>query len=655
MLHYRLFVEVDDPHEGVEKRAREQLYSWVRSQRLDADELTLGREVELGPRAIGSLAESIRGNGDRSLRAVITQTNTKGEWTTQLTVHTPANMRAKPWLWLDLTGPDNIIGKPPRLARDLLKVFDATTGAVRQGEAQVVQDIEGVRELVEALCDPARRTLVFVAGSDPRFPFPDWIGHVRTLLRDTVGMAGGYVLTPVATNQFNNAFGPLHEVSPWTVRTFRPGVEPDNADDGRRHKVLSLDRIIADSTRRLARLLGRRAWEAALETPLPPIAIRVDRAFAKLINADLVASLDAPAADTRELGKLARLAVIPVEPHPSAEHDLATPDIKPPSRNRDEGTDTPAEEPPARPAHHDHIAPDAVPPDVGLVAAGAEVSAGTDVVLLQAVELVLGGGPLTVERIREWGDFAERGRRAASNRNAIDSRLKAYEERVATLEAEQQELRRRLEDSQLDTAAAEDERARAATELRRLQKLLLTTNQVEQIWVTGEAEKAIQERPQDCEDLARKLDHWQHVTFTGNVDGLFELDKYDPTGAWAGKTWDILGALDDYARTVIDGTFAGSVHDYLLNPPPGCRTFSAARHAADESTHVRENSKHAAQRTFPVPTTVDPAGKIFMGAHFKIAQSGTISPRLYYCNDVRSTRRIYVGYIGRHLRNSQTN
>jgi hypothetical protein len=65
VLQYRLFVEVNDPPGEVEKRAVEQVRSWVRSLRLDADALTLGREVDLGRQAVGSIAESARGNGDR--------------------------------------------------------------------------------------------------------------------------------------------------------------------------------------------------------------------------------------------------------------------------------------------------------------------------------------------------------------------------------------------------------------------------------------------------------------------------------------------------------------------------------------------------------------------------------------------------------------
>jgi hypothetical protein len=70
---------------------------------------------------------------------------------------------------------------------------------------------------------------------------------------------------------------------------------------------------------------------------------------------------------------------------------------------------------------------------------------------------------------------------------------------------------------------------------------------------------------------------------------------------------------------------------------------------------VRTSPKLAALRVFPVPPAVDPTRQIFMEAHFKIAQSGIVSPRLHYYNDVRGSGQVYVGYIGTHLRNSQTN
>jgi hypothetical protein len=97
MLHYRLFVEVNDPRSGVEKKATEQLHLWLRGKRLDADALTLGTEVALSEHATGSLAESARPDGARSLRSVITENNaTTGRWRTQLTVDVPGTTRSKP-------------------------------------------------------------------------------------------------------------------------------------------------------------------------------------------------------------------------------------------------------------------------------------------------------------------------------------------------------------------------------------------------------------------------------------------------------------------------------------------------------------------------------------------------------------------------------
>jgi hypothetical protein len=44
-----------------------------------------------------------------------------------------------------------------------------------------------------------------------------------------------------------------------------------------------------------------------------------------------------------------------------------------------------------------------------------------------------------------------------------------------------------------------------------------------------------------------------------------------------------------------------------------------------------------------------------MGAHFKIARKGLVSPRMYYYDDAGQTEMIYVGYLGKHLPNAHTN
>ncbi|SMF05087.1 hypothetical protein L603_001600000240 [Cellulosimicrobium cellulans J34] len=56
-----------------------------------------------------------------------------------------------------------------------------------------------------------------------------------------------------------------------------------------------------------------------------------------------------------------------------------------------------------------------------------------------------------------------------------------------------------------------------------------------------------------------------------------------------------------------------------------------------------------------VPRSVDATGSVFMGAHFKIAQSGTIWPRMHYHDAVDVDGHIYVGYLGPHLPTQKTN
>ena len=36
-------------------------------------------------------------------------------------------------------------------------------------------------------------------------------------------------------------------------------------------------------------------------------------------------------------------------------------------------------------------------------------------------------------------------------------------------------------------------------------------------------------------------------------------------------------------------------------------------------------------------------------------QQSLVSPRMYYLNRTRQDGKVYIGYIGKHLRNTQTN
>lgn len=124
-------------------------------------------------------------------------------------------------------------------------------------------------------------------------------------------------------------------------------------------------------------------------------------------------------------------------------------------------------------------------------------------------------------------------------------------------------------------------------------------------------------------------------------------------GTAAQAVWDACCALTDYVRVMSDGTFEGSVDHYLKQTPKGCRGVPTRKHGFGESEATM--NQYGADRIFPVPTSVDPSGTATMTAHFKLAVIGRFTPRLYYLDRVRQDGKVYIGYIGRHLRNTQTN
>jgi hypothetical protein len=163
-----------------------------------------------------------------------------------------------------------------------------------------------------------------------------------------------------------------------------------------------------------------------------------------------------------------------------------------------------------------------------------------------------------------------------------------------------------------------------------------------------EALRAILEATDKHPDVDRLI-------FTGDFSTLEPLADADATGTWAAKIWRALRALNDYATLKAAGNFSSGVHQYCQNTPQGCMGWSASNHAPRESDSVANNPDYRQARMLPVPTSVDPSGRVYMEAHFKIATGGSLSPRLHYCDETSKGGVVYIGYIGPHLPNTRTN
>ncbi|MFC4529405.1 hypothetical protein [Sphaerisporangium dianthi] len=149
-----------------------------------------------------------------------------------------------------------------------------------------------------------------------------------------------------------------------------------------------------------------------------------------------------------------------------------------------------------------------------------------------------------------------------------------------------------------------------------------------------------------------------HVVIGDTDSPAARLDVVYPglRRSWAGKAWDALHALNDFARARSSGEYAGGFYDWCAVGVPGRYTVPTGMLVMRESKSVTSRDKFRDPRTFPVPTEVDARGEILMEAHIKLRAVGYPAPRMYFHDDSGgATGKVYVGYLGGHLPNTRTN
>lgn len=160
--------------------------------------------------------------------------------------------------------------------------------------------------------------------------------------------------------------------------------------------------------------------------------------------------------------------------------------------------------------------------------------------------------------------------------------------------------------------------------------------------------------PEEIDDFFEIMDRVEqltHLEFTGDVDTVLGLSSSDRNGSEARNAWRALTSLDSYARHHLAGEVR-TFKEYTEGAGPGDCRIDAGKCVPTESSQTVNQFGH--HRVFPVPTTVNPAGKIMMLAHIRLGQANTLAPRLHYYDDVDGTGKIYIGYIGPHLPNTKT-
>ena len=560
--------------------------------------------------------------GSRSLRYRLTESSALGGWVTTVTVH--GDGLEDNWVWVDVSAPSSEPRQAasyenpakevdaegawwvgiPHLVREILSVADACDGQMTLATQPALVTAADVDDLISVICDPGRRGTALVAAPVPEVPLPRLIGHVERLTRECVGLAGIYVLDSRAAGLLEEAFAPSHSVPPGAIRTFLPDADPASEVDARRHRVLLARTIAEQAPGKLAHLLGRAHRFRALGLPLPPRVAQVDRLLCR----------EEPAAVLR--------AIQETPPGPSG-------------RRPDEGPGGPF---PAR-----------------QVATGAvrEVALTGELLTSLVGEFQSRADGGTDDVGARYRELLAEGRGVLRGHQEISRRFAVLQDMLEDAEDDRDHARARLEDEQLDHAQTQAELLNAKLELERLRGVLARAGRVDRT----RAALAVARSPGSFAELLERLDErmLSRVAFTGNPKNALELDDFDPLGTWAARTWDMLRVLDGYAAARHRGDFSKGVHAYLVHTPPGQPGFAPGAHAAQESDFVEHSPKLGKMRVLPVPEAVSSDGAVFMGAHFKIARRGLVSPRMYYYDDAGQTEKIYVGYIGKHLPTAHKN
>lgn len=161
-----------------------------------------------------------------------------------------------------------------------------------------------------------------------------------------------------------------------------------------------------------------------------------------------------------------------------------------------------------------------------------------------------------------------------------------------------------------------------------------------------------EERPTTFEELLNRIELLDAIEFTGDLSEVEKLNVIDTNNAALRTAWDAVLTLNDYAKARHDGQCQGGLKQYLDRTPSGYRTLPPGKFGENEtSATMRQFGK---ERLFSVPVEVNPSGKVMMTAHFKLAAIGMVSPRMHVYDGHPRIPRIYIGYIGQHLTNTQT-
>ena len=697
---YRAIVELDGKESALQTADRI-FHEWAhnkyplegRSARIECEEEGIYRFGELTSWK-GSVADIVATkltetsedkHYERQLLEMVERTGDgHQQWTMRIfAMHATKESHYRDVLWIEVTPPrdSELDAKPPRLVRQLISEGNCYDRGMPLSESlQSISDDRQVEELIGWIRDERRRASVVVAA-----PLTDgsgegdlaaecrWKEILGSLTRDSLGCASYFLLTPDAYREFCAGIEQGCGMPKGSLRTYLPGFNPEEPADRLRHRVLTAPTLLRgydEENKRfrpeLSEIIARTPceylWENGLDKELRRAQAPLDKkrltvpTFYPLRKATESAELLDERVRQRvaeSLSVLSHEAVLPVEE--SSKPELVKPEGAAPGAHVSDGSGSAVvAEPAPQRSESPHLA--WYEPLRRLIRRFLPSFSPRTPADLTSGVMALSSGLDSMNRTYE---------ELSSERDKLSGELQAAKELLDGAADDSEEIRTLKEDyDNLDRelSEAQEERENLARRNQYLEWKVKNpgATDVERDFV----EEQLDARPTCMSEFFDRMTLGSFDTVTNYVvlsdpDGMMEdILKLDALASsrYAAEFWNYVLVLRDYMRAREAGDFAGgNVHDYLANPPEGYRTCSAARHKSNESETVKGNEKMRRERTRPVPREVDPSGEIEMWAHFAPTHCDQNAPRMYYYADTKTTGKVYIGYIGRHLTNTRTN
>lgn len=630
--------------------AERAFYSWMegRSRNEVIDLSLIGRNGMFGEVGAGHRAREEKFNigSDHYARYSQMVTGDNGVYSSQLTI---AQSGYEAWAQLEVFAPrvDSVF-RSPALAREIVEatsslgvdiwpVHQTPSEKRRRFWERYTPSLQRIRvDEVGAFLDDVidhdqRRITAVVAGTSHGFGYKQTLEKFESMAKQSVGVATLWVLDPDATDEFNKLVEEEFRVFPSSIRAFQPGMNTQEVSGAHTHRYIPTRDIFGARALPLGVLQNRlyhNARMAALRQPVPEQLIAADQLIRDRTHQRRLSEPSGPRLTLRD-------RLMPTKPEtrePSPAPDAKRP-VPKPAQELDQDV---LNLPPAKPVETTHVKkPSVASPTV--IDDGEEVLSTLRVVAgLLDIENFETLSP--TDLVLSIGEIADQEREKARGLTAYAEEL---ERTRSELEREKATEERELDDSLDELSKIEERELDLTQQIAHLQVQLARLNAPSEVYEAPESQA-----PETMREVLDRLTEPQFssVEFTGDRKEACELDDRSNAALIARVAWQAVEVLRGYA-SLPEGQ-RQNVHTYITSQNVG---LPPNKHAGSETRDLQNNSALSQARYLPVPTSVNPAGREYMWAHFKLSQAGGKAPRMHYYDATHVDGKIYIGYIGKHL------